>query len=552
MCRSVLFLLAIFLLVACSAPEREGAAFSKRDIKAAQKLVGLEFSANEIDTMFDYLKRNQSGYETLRSFKLSPQTSPALYFDPLPVQFSLVGAQDPIQWPKLDSVQLPENRKNLAFLSLSELSELVRTQQISSLELTQFFIARLKQFDPVLKATITITEELALNQAQQADQEIAAGIYRGALHGIPYGLKDLLAVPGYRTTWGATPYQDQILPDTATVYEKLREKGAVLIAKLTSGALARGDVWFGGQTVNPWDTLQGASGSSAGSASATVAGLVPFAIGTETLGSIVSPSNRCGATGLRPTFGRVSRHGVMSLSWSMDKVGPICHNAMDCAMVFDAIRGEDNRDKTVRNAAFNFKPDLDLRQLRIGYLAEAFDKDTTAAGENGRKAVEIFRQLGITPIPTKLPKDFPFRAFDIILRSEAGAFFDELLRSNGDDQMVQQGKRSRANSLRQSRFIPAVEYLQANRHRQKLIDEMYQLFQSYDAIITPTFSDNQLMITNLTGHPAIAIPTGFDKKNHPTSITILGNLFDEATILALAHQFQEQTDFEEQIPKAFW
>ncbi len=545
-------ILFILLLSQCTPPGQGDQAFTINDVRAAQKLIGLEFTPNEIDTMYDYLQRNRSGYDTLRTFELDYAVTPALYFDPRPLNFPVFPLQQPIYWPTPDTLTtLPDDQNELAFYTIIQLAQLLKTKQISSLELTRFFIERIKQHDPVLKATITLTEELALDQARRADAEIAAGNYRGPLHGIPYGIKDLCAVPGYKTTWGAAPYKDQYLPDTATVVKKLTEAGAVLIAKLTSGALARGDVWYGGKTVNPWDTLQGASGSSAGSASATAAGLVPFAIGTETLGSIVSPSSRCGVTGLRPTFGRVSRHGVMSLSWSMDKIGPIGRNALDCALVLEAIRGEDGMDRTVTTAPFNFKAGTNVRQLKIGYLEDLFERDTTTNGKNARLALDQFRKMGVNLLPVKLPDNYPFRIFDVILRAEAGAFFDELLRENGDDIMVQQSKRSRANSLRQSRFIPAVEYLQANRHRQRLIEEMNAIMQQYDAIISPTFGGNQLVITNLTGHPAIAFPTGLDNENHPTSLTILGNLYDEATILAITHQFQLLTEFDEQQPTGF-
>jgi len=315
--------------------------------------------------------------------------------------------------------------------------------------------------------------------------------------------------------------------------------------------LARGDVWYGGQTKNPWDTTQGASGSSAGPGAATAAGLVVFALGTETLGSIVSPSNRCGLTGLRPTYGRVTRHGCMSLSWSMDKIGPMCRSAEDCAIVFEAIRGSDGKDHTVQDAAFNYESDSDLSKLKIGYLKEYFDKDSTDAGKNNLVALNKFKQMGAKLEAVSLPKDFPYNVFDIILRAEAGAFFDDLVRSSGVDEMVQQDFRSRANSLRQARFIPAVEYLQANRHRKVLIEEMYLIFQQYDVILAPTFGGRQLLITNLTGHPALALPTGLDSKSRPTSMTILGNLYEEAMVLGMAKQFQDKTNFEEAHPPNF-
>lgn len=402
-----------------------------------------------------------------------------------------------------------------------------------------------------MECTITITEELALSQAKQLDDELAEGRYRGILHGIPYGVKDLMAVPGYPTTWGSEPYKAQHIEETATVVKRLNDAGGILVAKLVSGALARGDVWFGGKTKNPWNISKGAGGSSAGSGSATSAGLVPFALGTETLGSITVPSSINGITGLRPTYGRVSRHGVMSLSWSMDKVGPMCRNAEDCAIIFGIIQGKDIKDKTTTSFPFSFDPTLDIKMLKVAYLKEDMEKDTTKGKANLKKAMATFKKMGIDPTPVRLPTDVPYDGFDIILRSESGAFFDDLVRSGRVDIMVEQHKKSRANSLRQSRFIPAVEYLQANRHRQILIEKMHQIMKDYDVLISPSFGNKQLLITNLTGHPVIAIPTGLDDEKLPTSLTLVGNLYDEDKILLLAKYFQEVTDYDELHPHGY-
>jgi len=531
--------------------EYEHPNFSKEDVKKAQKIFGLDFAKNEIDTMYRYLGRNADGYDSLRNYTLDNDVFPALLFDPHPNEFVIPKAQKEIQWTLPVNVNLPANKEEIAYYSISQLAALIQTKQISAEALTKLYLNRIKKYDPTLLAVTEITEKRALQQAKKVDQEIAAGNYKGLLHGIPYGVKDLIALKGYKTTWGAAPYKTQTLDYTASVIEKLDEAGAILIAKLTSGALARGDVWYGGKTKNPWDITQGASGSSAGPGAATAAGLVAFSLGTETLGSIVSPSNRCGLTGLRPTYGRVTRHGVMSLAWSMDKIGPMCRSAEDCAIVFAAIHGTDGKDKTVRDAAFNYKPNIDLSKLRVGYLKEHFEKDSTAVEKNNNLALATLKEIGLKPEAVSFPKDFPYQVFDIILRAEAGAFFDDLVRSKGVDEMVQQNYRSRANSLRQARFIPAVEYLQANRHRKVLIEEMYKIFKNYDVIISPTFGGRQLLITNLTGHPAVALPNGFDKKGRPTSITLLGNLYEEAILLAIAKQFQEQTDFKEKHPPQF-
>lgn len=544
----VLLLIAIGLLTACNSYKHPN--FSKKDVKKAQKVIGLEFSQNSIDTMYRYLGRNADGYDSLRTYQLDNEVFPVLLFDPHPNDFVIPKAQKEIIWTA-EEISLPANKEELAFFSIRQLAYLIQNQQITSEELTRLFLNRIKKHDSTLLAVTTTTEKRALAQAKQADAAIKAGNYKGLLHGIPYGVKDLMALEGYKTTWGAAPYKNQELNYTASVIKKLDQAGAILIAKLTSGALARGDVWYGGKTKNPWDITQGASGSSAGPGSATAAGLVAFSLGTETLGSIVSPSNRCGLTGLRPTYGRVTRHGVMSLSWSMDKVGPMCRSAEDCAIVFAAIHGTDGKDRTVKDAAFNYDATIDLKTLKIGYLKEDFEKDSTEIGKNNQAALVTLKEMGLNLKAVTLPKDFPYTIFDIILRAEAGAFFDELVRSKKVDEMVEQTYRSRANSLRQARFIPAVEYLQANRHRKVLIEKMHTLFKEYDIIVSPTFGGRQLLITNLTGHPAVSIPNGFDKKGRPTSFTILGNLYDEATLLAIAKQFQERTDFEEKHPEGY-
>ena len=531
--RYSLLLLCLALLFSCKSVQ-----FSKRDIQKAQQLYGLEFPGQYVDTMQSYLVRNLSGYDSLRNYTLPHETFPSILFNPHPKGFQLPEIKDTFSIKSVAPISLPSNKTELAFYTIPQLAALIQSRQLTSTELTKLYIERLKKHNPTLQCAITITEELALAQAKKADEEIANGQYKGLLHGIPYGTKDLMSVEGYKTTWGAMPYKNQEINHTATVIKKLEVAGAVLIAKLTSGALARGDVWFGGKTKNPWDTSQGASGSSAGSGSATAAGLVGFSLGTETLGSITSPSTRNGVSGLRPTYGRVSRDGVMSLSWSMDKVGPLCRSIEDCAIVFDAIRGQDQSDATTVNVGFAYDSNINIQQLKVGYLEKEIDKDTTASGDNVRKALQILDSLGIERTPIHLPTKFPYAAFDIILRAEAGAMFDELVRSGKVDRMVQQSKRSRANSLRQARFIPAVEYLQANRYRTLLIEEVNELFKEYDVIIAPTFGGRQLLITNLTGHPVVTVPTGFDEKGHPTSITFIGNLYQEGVILAFANAYQ--------------
>lgn len=519
------------------------------DVKSAQKILNLNFGDAEIDTLLSYLEDNRKSYDSMRTFPLGNEITPAISFDPYPLDLLIKPSKGLSKWEVDENVKLPKDKESIAFLSILELAGLIKSKQISSLELTELYLERIKKHDPKLLAFITVTEDLALEQARQADAEIASGNYKGPLHGLPYGIKDLAAIPNYPTTWGAAPYKDQVINETATVAKKLEEAGAVLLGKMVSGSLARGDVWFGGKTKNPWDLTQGATGSSAGSASATSAGLVAFSIGTETLGSIISPSTRCGVTGLRPSFGAVSRSGFMTLSWSMDKVGPICRNATDCAIVYDYIKGQDQADRSVRDAAFEYLDGTKLKDLKVGYFFSQFESDTSANRIHNERTLAEFRKLGIEPEKVAMPEGYPFKVFDIILRAESGAFFDELLLSGRDSLMVEQHKESRANSLRQSRFIPAVEYLQANRHRRLLIEEMQGLIEDYDVIISPTFGGRQMLITNLTGHPALSLPNGFDEKGRPTSITLVGNYFEEGKLIALAEAYQKKFSYHGNVPK---
>ena len=526
------------------------AAFTKKDIARSQKLIGLDFEKEQLNTLYRYLQDNKAGYDSLRKYSLPDDTFPALLFDPHPQGFQFPEKQQNPDFRIPEGVTLPTDLNQLAFYSIPQLASLIKSRQLSAEALTRMYLERIKRYDGQLKSVITLTEDLAIQQAIRADREIAAGRYRGILHGIPYGVKDLMAVPGYPTTWGAAPYANQRIDQTAYVVRRLEEQGAVLVAKLVSGELARGDVWFGGQTKNPWDLSQGASGSSAGSGAATSAGLVAFAIGTETLGSITSPATRTGVTGLRPTYGRISRQGVMSLSWSMDKIGPLARSAEDCEIVFSALYGRDLNDPSTSDVPFNHVSKAPAA-LKVAYLKADIEDDTTAFGVNMKTSLDVFKKMGVDPTPIELPTDFPYKVFDVILRAEAGAFFDEFIRLGNVDLLTEQGEQSRANSLRQARFIPAVEYLQANRQRALLIASIHALFKDYDVIIAPSNKGRQLLITNLTGHPAISVPNGFDEKGRPTSFTLLGNLYDEGSILALARAFQQATEYDETHPPLF-
>jgi Asp-tRNA(Asn)/Glu-tRNA(Gln) amidotransferase A subunit family amidase len=409
------------------------------------------------------------------------------------------------------------------------------------------YIERLKRFDSQLLCVVSFTEARALEAAKRADEEIAKGKYRGMLHGIPYGAKDLLAVKGTKTTWGSVPYKEQTIDETATVVQRLDDAGAVLIAKLTLGELAWGDVWFGGMTRNPWDLEDGSSGSSAGSASATSAGCVAFAIGTETWGSIVSPSTRCGVTGLRPTFGRVSRAGAMALSWSMDKIGPICRTVEDCAIVLDVIDGPDGVDAAVVDAPFVYSARTKLSDLKVGYVKSMFDEDYPNKA-NDAAVLDKLRELGATLVPVELPK-IPAQSLTCILTVEAATAFEDLTRLNRDDQMVRQIKNAWPNTLRAARFIPAVEYIQANRARTLLMREFDAL--PVDVYITPAFGGDNLLYTNLTGHPSVVLPNGFNEDGNPTSITFMGRLFEEGKVLAVAKAYQDATNWHLKHPPTF-
>lgn len=521
---------------------------SDHDIQGASRVMGLSFDQAERDSLRDNLDEALESFEALRSSPLPNAVPPAMSFDVLPLGFTPPTLQQPIDWDLPADVRVPDNLEELAFYRVAELAALIKARKITSLQLTEVYLQRLRRYGDSLRCVVTLTEDWARARARLADEELARGIYRGPLHGIPYGVKDLLATPDFPTTWGATPFREQVIGETATVVRKLDDAGAVMVAKLSMGALAWGDVWFNGLTRNPWNPEQGASGSSAGSASATAAGLVAFSIGTETLGSIVSPSNRCGASGLRPTYGRVSRYGAMALVWSMDKIGPICRSAEDCALVFDAIRGPDPKDPTLTDAAFNYRPQVDLSELRIGYFHELFaDYPYNPAYDSAGLAT--LRELGAELVPVDLPPSFTAAGLDIILSAEAATAFDELTRSNLDSLLVRQVRNAWPNVFRAARFIPAVEYLQANRKRFVLQQEVHALMQQYDVIVTPTYGGEQLQITNLTGHPVVIVPNGPYPGGPVRSFCFLGNLFDEATILAVAKAYQAATEWEDQHPQ---
>jgi Asp-tRNA(Asn)/Glu-tRNA(Gln) amidotransferase A subunit family amidase len=536
----------------------EGSEVTKEMIRQAEWVAGVEYTNDERELMLGGVEELLDAFEQLRAMELDNSVSPALLFRPL----DATTADDtspprPALPSELSPGVRPSTEEDLAFAPVTELAALLRSRQISSVELTRMYLDRLKEFDPELECVIGYTEDLAFAQAERADREIAAGRWRGPLHGVPWGAKDLLAVPGYPTTWGAEPFRQQRLPEQATVAARLEQAGAVLVAKLTLGALAWGDVWFGGTTKNPWNAEQGSSGSSAGSSAATAAGLVAFAIGSETWGSIVSPCTRCGATGLRPTFGRVSRHGAMALSWSMDKLGPITRSVEDCALVFSAIQGPDGLDPTVVRRPFHWPLGRDVRTLRVGYVAEQFEEDRGEGVEDDEQRARLaewrdydlrtlqeLEGLGLSPVPVKLPADLPVDALAFILTAEAAAAFDTLTRSGRDDELVRQIERAWPNTFRQGQLIPAVEYIRANRIRRLVMERFERVMDDIDLFVSPSFGGNTLLATNLTGHPQIVLPNGFRTSDGtPTSITFTGRLHGESELLAVAEAYQQATGY---------
>jgi Asp-tRNA(Asn)/Glu-tRNA(Gln) amidotransferase A subunit family amidase len=531
--------------VAPDPPER----VDRDELRCAQDAFGVGFSDAERDLMQRGVNANLENAEIVRRMELPSSVEPAVTFSPpvtLPTGRATPGARLARSRTTL-RVEVHARVEDLAYAPLTRLARLIEDRRVTSAALTRMFVDRLKRHDETLKCVVTLTEELALAQAAAADREIASGRYRGPLHGVPWGVKDLFSTKGIRTTWGAKPYEQQVFNIDATVVERLQMAGAVLLAKLTTGELAVGDLWFGGRTRNPWNPQRGSSGSSAGPASAVAAGLVGFGVGTETNGSIISPSNTCGVTGLRPTSGRVSRHGVMTLRWTLDKVGPICRRAEDCALVLNAIYGPDGHDRTVADVPFTWRPGLSISQLRIGLVTAEFEEPQGLSEEERKRwparrgvqqrALETLRAAGANLEPVVLP-DLPARAIYALLNAEAGAFFDELVRRGGHNELTGKGPNDRANQLRMSRMITAVDYLQAQRARSVLIDRLEHLFARYHVFVTPSQSSSTTM-SNLTGHPAVSVNAGF-VEGLPEGIMFTGRYYDEGTLLALAHAFEER------------
>ncbi|MCP4291371.1 MAG: amidase [bacterium] len=554
-CPFLLLILLTIIFYGCGKKiESRNAGPSEKTIASAEQLFDLGHTPSERQMMRPALETQKQNFLSLRKMAFKNSEGLALRFDPELGYPDFSTEEKGPEFSPAENIQRPDNLNDLAFYSIGELGHLVRTQQVTCLELTRLSLNRLKKYGSELECVITLTQSRAEARARHLDSLLNRGQYLGPLHGIPYGAKDLLAVKGYPTTWGATPYKDQHVNETATVIKRLDAAGAILVAKLTLGALAMDDVWFGGKTRNPWNTEEGSSGSSAGSAAAVSAGLVPFAIGTETLGSIVSPATRCGVTGLRPSFGLVSRNAAMALSWSMDKIGPLARSVEDCAMVFDAMRGADYKDPIAVDRPFNYESDNDLSGVRIGYLKSLFEEDHFGA-EQEREALQTFKRAGAHLVPL----EFPLQQYGvenpwdliIILTAECGAAFQQLSLSQKDDLLVRQRPGDWPDIFRAAQFIPAVEYIQANRARIRLQNMMREVFQSVDVYMTPSLSGPSLMITNLTGHPQVVVPSGFIKENQPHSVSFVGGLYDEATVLKVARSYQDVTGWHLKHPPGF-
>lgn len=541
-----LLLISLFYFVTGKAQQK----ITVTDIQSAEKIASIHFTEAKEDSLLSTVNQRAKNYDKMHLYNLDNSVPTTMVQNPLLPYMDLNKKQEKVNF-SLPNTDPPSDINKLAFYSIPQLASMIKSKKISSVQLTKFFIDRLKKYGDTLQCVISLTEDIAMKEAQQADKEIAEGNYRGLLHGIPYGLKDLFAVKGTKTTWGAEPFKNQVIDDNSYVYTKLKEAGAVLIAKLTTGALAMDDYWFGGRTKNPWNLNEGSSGSSAGPASATVAGLVPFAIGTETYGSIISPSTVCGATGLRPTFGSISRSGAMTLSWSLDKAGPICRSAEDAAVVFYYLHGTDGKDAAAMDMPFNYKEKVDLSKLKIGYAKNYFKSGDTLGNEEN--VLDIYRKAGAELIPVDFPDSgvYLFDMIGIVIGAESAAAFDAFTRTGLDDQMKRQGKGEWPNYFRAARFIPAVEYINTNRHRYVLMQKVNDVIEKFDVIICPTWAGHQAAITNLTGHPAVTFPTGVNKKGDPTGITLIGKLYDEATLLAIAKIYQDATIWNTMHPRMF-
>jgi Asp-tRNA(Asn)/Glu-tRNA(Gln) amidotransferase A subunit family amidase len=541
-------------------------------LKSALAMAGLSFSEEDEKSMLRAVNQSLTRMTELRAISIPNDVSPPFHFSPLVPGMTVNRTRLPVRI-STPSVKRPANLEDVAFWPVVQLAQLIKTRQVTSTELSAMYLDRLHRYNPTLNCVVTMLDDLALAQAKQADTEIAAGRYKGPLHGIPWGAKDIIAVKGYKTTWGSGAYQDQVIDKDASVVEMLRDAGAVLVAKLTTGEIAQGDRWFGGQTKSPWDPTQGSSGSSAGPAAATAAGLVGFAIGTETSGSILSPAARCGVTALRPTLGRISRDGVMALSWTMDRLGPMCRYAEDCALVMSAIARPDNRDMSVVDLPFNWNAQLDIRKLRVGYLKTAFEENSDPVGRTHQQATfDALVALGVKFVPVEVPE---FTTDLSAISVESATFFDEMMREGRDKQLTNPG---RANGWKGARTLPAVDYLQSQRIRMMMMMKLAEATAHVDVYLGPgsggavpggggggrdsatppeaapaprrqSAGQRHSAMANLATYPAVAVPNGFNPAGHPTSITFFARPFGETELLAVVKAYQDATKFHLEHPR---
>ena len=534
----------------------------------ALAVAGLTVSEEDQKAMLQAVNRNLASYEEVRKVAIPNDVAPPSYFSAIVPGMKVNRTREPLRFSSPPPVKRPVNLDDVAYWPILNLAQLLKTRQVTSAELTEMYLGRLHRLNAKLNCVVTFLDELARLEARKADEEIAAGKYRGPLHGIPWGAKDIIAVQGYKTTWGSGAFEDQMLPGDASVVEMLRDAGAVLIAKLTTGELAQGDRWFGGQTMNPWNLTEGSSGSSAGPASATAAGCVAFGIGSETSGSILSPSARCGITGLRPTFGRISRHGVMALAWTYDRLGPLCRYVEDCAVVMSAIAKPDNRDLSVAEIPFNWNARFDVKKLRVGYIQDAFDD------ARDKKTLETVKAMGVKLTPMTIP-EAPSDTLGFGV--ESAAFFHEMVATGRDKKMANP---SRAASWRPANLIPAVDYIQSQRARAMMMAKLADATAELDVYImpnpqggfgggrggrgaegaaaTPTPAaagrggrgnfqrspvQRHFAMANAAGYPAINIPNGFLESGSPASIVFYARPFGEAELMALAKAYQDAAGF---------
>ena len=533
-------------------------------VNEALRISGVEVPEDEKAALVESANRNLSGYDDLRKLHIPADVSPPFHFSPVTPGMTVSKVKQPFRLSVAPAVKRPGNLEDVAFWPVRHLAELVRTRQVTSLELTEMYLARLHRYNGVLNNVVTFLDDHGRAEAKRADTEIAAGKYKGPLHGIPWGAKDIISLKGYKTTWGSAPFKDQVLDYDASVIEMLRDAGAVLIAKVSTGELAGGDNWFGGQTKSPWDPTQGSSGSSAGPSSATAAGCVAFGIGTETSGSILSPSSRCGLAGLRPTFGRVSRYGVMALSWTQDRLGPICRYAEDTAIVMQAIAKPDGRDMSVTDVPFNWNAQFNIKTLKVGIIQESFDEITNATAKaNADKMLAVFKSLGVTSfIPVKVPE---FSTNTGSFGVERTAYFDEHSRAG-------RMKGTRGGTQAIGHLIPAPEYLQQQRARMMMMMELQKATAHVDVYIVGSSNtgipapprpagaapdaprgpqpdrpqpptQRHFGYANLAGYPAINLPNGFGETGSPTNAVIYGQPYRELEIIALAKAYQDVAGF---------